>query len=443
MESTLNLSSLRDAFAANLNQPPVTPEPLQPPVAQVADPTPVAQPQADAAPPVEPVAEPAIEVDDFVLDLDAQPVVEPVAEPAAPQSRNEWEREFNFLKQNPRGQRILENHSHMQRLAAPPEEGGLGFKPEVEEIKTWHQSSSVVKRMMEDFTSGDPAANFAQFWFGPTENGMPMQGAEQIASALPEVLQQVNPQAYSRIGAHYDAKLVGEIQAMVASGQYSAEDSARLADAVKLVASIRGISASPQQAQQPATGDPEVERLRRENTELRSGQAQRVQSHIKQTVQTSLDEAISMDADAALAPLKNSVKDPVMYNALKRDLVAEMKQRAQSNSGIREQINAHLREMYRTGSTAAIDRVRRLWRQGYADYLPTMRSSYLRAAGLTVMQKAAAEKTIMQQAQDKTAPTSGAGPTNSAPVRGRQPNESASDYLKFTIHSALTGGRPS
>lgn len=431
--SEINMDNLREAVAAQLNQTPVAPEPLQPPVMQVSNPQVVAQPQPEAAPPVE--AAPDIEVDDFVLDLDGQPTPEPAPVVEAPQSRSQWEQEFQLLKQNPRGQRIWENHSHMQKLAAPPEEGGIGFKPDVEEIKAWHEQSSTFKLMMDDVSSGDPEGKFSAFWFG-------QQGAAQIAANLPQVLSNVNPEAYAKIGQHYESKLLAEFQNLAGNPRYSEEDRARLADAAALIANVRQIPASPQTAQQPASGDSEIERLRREVHELRNGQTRQVAGSIKETVFNALDDAISRDADAALAPVRNSVKDPIMYDALKSKLVADMRQKAQANSGIRNQINGHLQEMYRFGNTAAMEKVVRLWRQGYADSLPAMRSQYLKAVGMSVVSKAASDKAVMQQAQDKTSPSIGSAPSNSVPVPGRQPGVSDRDHFRNLIGTAMSGGRP-
>ncbi|NBW07812.1 MAG: hypothetical protein EBR82_07275 [Caulobacteraceae bacterium] len=445
----INVGGLREAIAASLNQAPV-------PLAVLQQQAPVAAPEpAVTAPPpeapagsLEPGAQPQTDLpiqaeDDFELDLSKNPLnEEPAADPAAPaleapMTRREAEVEFQqLLKTNPRFQRIYENHTQLSKLAAPPEEGGIGFRPDADQVREWHQAHATMDQMIRDFSTGTPDAmkNFVDFWVGKDASGATMRGADQFAENFPVLLAQSNPEAYQKIGTHYGTNVVSTLTQMAQSAGYSDDDKARLVDAANILAKVTGapLQAQPQAAPAAKPND-EVAALRQRIAELEGRGQQQAQESVRSTVIRNFDTALERDADAALKPLKAAyANQPIIFDALRKQMVGEMREIAMSNLAIRNEINNHINAMTARGDTSQMDRVIRLWRQGYADSLPAVRQNYLKAAGATVMQSADQARAVMQQASTKTAPGPGTAPGQSTSFQSIavNPGESSADATR-------------
>jgi hypothetical protein len=446
--SSVNVDSIRDAIVASRNAATESPVELQP-SAPVSSPAQLATAMTDASP-VETAAEvaqpqtdlPAQDpaIDDFELDLSKNPLETPIEEqqPTEKLSRKQWEAGFEeFIKNNPRGQRIWDNHAEMQKLSAPPEEGGIGFKPEVGQVKQWHNSHANLDEMVLDFTSGSPqaAAKFVSHWFDADQG---YQNAAQVAAAIPEVLAQVNPEAYQAVGNHYGNSIINQLTQMASTVGRSPEDVARLNDAALLLSHVTGVKPTQQQQAAPPPANDEVAALRAEVQRLKYGNQQQAQGNIREVFTQNLERVLSADADTALASLKQST-DPVVYKALKADMIREMRQVAISNPAIRQELDNNLKRMVRAGQVGDMSGVVRLWRQGYHDPLPQIRSQYLKAAGFSVTRPADEARAVMQQAQQKTAPTQGTAPQHSTPVQGRQPGEDTRAWMARTMQSRRTG----
>lgn len=447
--SSVNVESIRDAIVASRNPVAETPMGLQPsapapspespaivtpaasPVEQAAE---VSQPQTDL-----PVQE-ASPFDDFELDLSTNPLeAAPVEQPSPERvmTRRESEEEFRELrKSNPRFNRIYENHVEMARLAALPEEGGIGFKPEVEQVKQWHSSHANLDEMVQDFTSGSPqaAAKFVSHWFNANDG---YQNSAQVAAAIPEVLAQVNPEAYQAVGTHYGNAIINQLTQLAGVSSRTPEEVARLNDAILLLSHVTGVKPTQQQAA-PAPANDEVAALRAEVQRLKYGTQQQAQGNIRQAFTQNLDKVLAADADAALASLKGSA-DPIVYESLRKSMVDQMREAAISNPAIRRELDNSLKRMMRSGQLGDMSGEVRLWRQGYKDPLPQIRSQFLKAAGFSVTRPADEARAVMQQAQNKTAPTQGTAPQHSTPIQGRQPGEDTRSWMARTMQARKTG----
>lgn len=448
----VNMGSVREAVAASLNRSAEPPAELQP-QAPASVPEPVTPVAAEPAP-VEQVEAPQTDLpvqaveEEFELDLSKNPLdetpQEAVVEP--PASRKQWEVGFqDFIKSNPRGQRIWDNHAEMARVAAPVDEGGIGFRPDADQIKQWHSAHATMDRMMMDFTSGDPGAvrNFVDFWFGKDQQGRALDGVDQIAEKLPTLLAETNPEVYLKIGTHYGSSLIEQLSSLASSGRHSEADAARLADAALVLSAITGIQAGPAAApQQPAAAkeSDELAAARARIRELETGRVSQSQGQIKSTVFRSLDQVLERDADSALAALKETYKDePLVLDALKSKMVQEMRSIVSSNPAIGAEINNAMTRMIRSGNVdkSQLDGVIRLWRKGYSDRIPETRSRYLKAAGVALTSKANESRAILQQADSKTAPNPGSAPGQSVGNPERQPGEPMQDYLRRIVTSRI------
>lgn len=387
------------------------------------------------------------EVDDFDLDLDKNPLeAAPVDEqqPAEKLSRKQWEEGFQeFIKNNPRGQRIWESYSEMQRLASPPEEGGLGFKPDVDQIKTWQKAGSILDEMVLDFTSGTPQAaeKFVGHWFGVDENGQGYETAAQIAAAIPQVLQKVNPVAYKQIGSHFSTEIVDYLQSQASIPGRDADDVARLNDAINVISHLVGVKPRGGVQQQQAPVDPvsaELAAARAEIERLRRG-PQQDPNTVRREFTQNLDRVLEADANEALKSIKD-ITDPLAFKAFKKDMIDEMRQIAWSNPSIKAQIDREFIRMSRQGQVGEMGQVVRLFRQGYRDGLSSIRGNYLKAAGRGATLPAEEARSIMQQASTKTAPTQGTAPQQSTTNPAvRQQGEDTKAFMQRVIQSRRAG----
>lgn len=461
----VNAASIREAVVASLNQGSGNQSELH-----QAAPVPTPEPAATApvaAAPVEPAAAegqpqtnlPVQADEEFVLDLSKNPLEEeaepaaaaPVEEqsPEATMSRKQFDAEFNELaKKHPRFRQILAGNAEMSRIAAPPEEGGIGFRPEAEQVRQWHQSHSTMDQMMQDFTSGHPdaAKNFINFWMGRDASGATLRGVDTFVETLPVVLAESNPEAYQKIGTHFGSQLVANLTQMASSGSYNDEDRARLTDAANILARMTGIqpATNAQPQPQPRQND-EIAALQRRIAELEGRGQQQAQETIQQTVFSNFDAVLERDAEAALKPLKDAfATQPLVFQAIKDKMISELRDVAKQNPVIRAEISKSIANMKVTGQTNQMNQVIRLWRQGYADRLPQVRQNYLKAAGASITSKTDEARAVMQQAQNKTAPGPGTAPGQSMRFNseiGINKGENQADAIKRVLSERLQGFR--
>lgn len=448
----VNTGSIREAVAASLNrnaEPPVELQPPEPAPVPAVDPI-IATPPPPEETPVAAQTDIPVQIEEsFELDLNKNPLddttsVEPAVAP--PASRKQWEAGFqDFIKMNPRGQGIWSNHVAMQQLAAPPEEGGIGFKPEPDQIKQWQRTHSILDEMSMDFTSGQPdaAEKFVNYWFGKDVNGQVMDGASQIAESLPVILAKENPEAYQRIASHFDSTLVVQLQRLAATPGRDPSDAARLADAALVLGAVTGLTPAAAAPQTPAP-NAELAAAQARIRELENGRAQQTKGQIENTVHRGIMTAIERDADAILAPLKKTYEanpeGKLIFDAMKAQVVSEMRQKARNNPAIWGEVSKEIARMERSGR---VDRdqmngVVRMWRKGYVDHAPQIRDRYLKAAGAAITAKADESRGILQQANEKTAPSMGSAPGSSMPNPDKQPGESVSDYIRRVVTTKNT-----
>ncbi len=437
--------TLRERIAAKFN-------PVAEPQAELQLPASAPSPEVPpaAAAPVEQVAAPATTQTDppvqteeiFELDLNKNPLDEapasetPAAEPQP--SKVEWEQEFKVLQTTPRGREILNANREFAKL-----EEVVGYRPEAGQIQQWQRTHSIMDEMVMDFTGGTPdaAAKFASYWFAKD-----MEGSAQIAEALPAILAQENPEAYQKIGTHFGSTLIDQLAAMAATPGRSAEDVARLADAALVLGAVTGIRPAP--GSQPAVAiDPELEALRAENARLKGGQPQVSRVQIENSVYGNLEKVLAADAELTLKPIRkayeSSPEKMVVYNALKREAMTELRSLARKNPAIWNEVTRSIQRMERAGGIdkGQMDEVVRLWRKGYAGNATQIQHKFLNAAGISLTANNDEARGILQQAQQKTAPNGGTAPGQSIQMPTQNPGESKEDFRKRRIHTLLSAPR--
>lgn len=445
---------LRSMFAAALapaaEAPPLqqeTPVALDPPQ-QEAEVVAPPEPEAIPVPADEPVT------DEFSLDLDADPLVDApqgeaeTQEPAAPDEDANIEQLKKFARESgtseARFRTIYEAHKVMRELQKPPEDGGLGFRPEVSQIKVAFEDHRVFDQMKTDFSTGDPnaARPFTGYWFGVDRAGRPHPGSIEIAEELPHQLAQINPQAFEALKAPIVLGLQQHLQKLATTGNYSDDDKARLGNAAAVIAAVANTAsqASPATPKQPQQEMDELSRLRRQVAEMQGRQRQESESSVIRTVDSHILKVLEADVERALLPLKQHyAASPNLFNAAKTALQSKVLQEMKTNRTVMTMVeNAKVR-MSRHGNMEELPAVTRMVRQAYESRLNAHRTTYLKEAGVTMAAKANQQRAQLQQSSQRTAPvSSGVSPGQSAPVsQPKQPHESGTDYRKRVMREAM------
>jgi len=420
------------------------------------------QPEAVEAPPEQEVVAPPEEetqeapaVDDFSLDLDADPLADAPAastdapeDPAVPDDDDSIKQLKEYALKSgtseARFQRIYEAHKVIQELRKPPEDGGLGFRPDVSQIKVAFDDHLVFDQMKTEFSTGNPEAAkpFTGYWFGTDRAGRPLPGSIEIAEELPYQLAEMNPQAFEALKAPIVLGLQQHLQKLATTGNYSDEDKARLENAAAVIAAVSGKSAAAPVERQsaPAQESDELTRLRRQVAEMQGRQQKESQGSVIRAVDDQIIKVLQADVERALKPLKDHyASSPNLFNAAKEAVQAKLLQEMKSNRTVMTKVeNAKLR-MSRRGDTDELPSVLRMVRQAYEGHLSAHRITYLKEAGVTMAAKASQQRTQLQQSSQRTAPvSSGVSPGQSAPVsQPKQPHESPVDYRKRVMREAM------
>lgn len=433
---------------------------------ETAEQTPVLAPPATGQPEETPAAKetaPDEVVDDFDMGLD--PPAEPEAEPAPPDepaeskpesqmSRSEADEITRAFLRTQSGRRMRSNDLAMQELAKPPEQGGIGITPTVEQIKEFHQQYLQRQRFVEDFNSGNPEsqAAIAHFLFGADQTGNAPPGATEFVDALPDNLARFNVPLYSQLASKIGSQMASVMDQYAAEAQ-SPEDKGRWADAARLVRWANGLPVD-----QAASGGDAVdsqahsERERAMAAKIQALEAEKrqsltqVQQQLARSAQgqffATVEAAIAADVDKALAVLKEKV-GPVTYGAHRTALLADLRaeaKRVTANETVRNDIRRAIGTVMQTRNPEAYAGIVTAIRRAYQGALLEKRQSIVADAGVKLKQQTAVASAKLQQAKQNTE----ASPTNpSAGIGGpktipdRQDGESAEQYRNRVMSVVL------
>jgi hypothetical protein len=263
----------------------------------------------------------------------------------------------------PRGKMMLQSYKIMREMALPPEQGGLGRVPSVEELRAFHASHSDKLAMQNDFEAAaiepDRLAAWTQFWFGPSdESGALRPGSLEAASLLPANLARTSPQLYQAVAAPIFHDFLNGPKGLYAAAQSASGDQRNLllnaaqvveywitgkarpldefgigigADAV----TASGNGADPSAAAAPPSTDPNVAALATERR-LRLDLEQRLQSERTSTLQrqfdafvhsvdSTIDPALTRYADEALQPLRAAGYPPEIYSLARGRFISSVR----------------------------------------------------------------------------------------------------------------------
>lgn len=452
----MSVESLVGMMQADIAEPSAVTQSSEPPVVEQAPPVESEVTSAPTA--VETAAEETTETDsstedEFNLSLDDEPKdqEDPVAKEAEedkPLSKEELDNEMGKFLSLPRGKMIYASYKADRELAKPPEDGGIGFVPTVDQTKEYYTSHTDKQAMEYYFDSGEPekAGEFISYWFGADENGAARPGAAQVAAQLAEVLPKVNIEAYTAMAQPAIKRFIDGLYRNAAADsdpevRESLLNTAKMAE-WWLTGGRNGGRYRDQatgQAQQPNQGGPspealELQKLRQQMEHQKKAEFTQKWNSFTSKVDADVDKHIRYDAEKALERLKGDLK-PAFFNALVNDLVRETKESIDKNSEGLRQFNIRRDRSQRTMSDTDTRELVRMKRQLAQTAIMAKRTKYLADASATAKAQSDKRHEQLANSSSKTAPSANAVPLRRdiAAAMKKEPGETQMSYMRRLI----------
>lgn len=283
-----------------------------------------------------------------------------------------------------RGRRMLQHHSQMNELARPHDEGGIGFTPTNDQIRDMYARSAAFEDLSADLeeASSDPtkAERLLNFMLNGAEG--PRESAVTLAQKFPAVLAKVAPQAFQGLQSAMLSNYlrVLDMQAQRAPNEQDRAYAAKLRDALAYNLG----QYNPDQAQQPGqpapgqhrTKDPELERLMRENAEMREQLSGAERANLDSYIDNFLGDSRSVVSDMldkALPDVRTLLGGDAIAAPYLRDRIDDVLDRVSRDRLFMQNIERRVQRAYQSRDQQARD-------QALADFKKHVRSHVLPVA---------------------------------------------------------------
>ncbi len=320
---------------------PPTPTP-EVPAAEVPPPPPIEVPPAEPAEPEELVFDEEIPGAETPAPEAAKPVVaEPAKPPVSPEEqaamveglspedqvvlqkiidqhgKGAHALETVLLRTN-RGRRMVQALKTQQALEAPPEDGGIGHVPTIEQIRDYHQAHVDLQTMVHEFEA-NPLSWTLNFFGKDIGSGQPRAGAAEVLGNLPAVLAQHAPEMLGAlvnpILSRYNTRLLNDLYQRAVSvpegqgldARTGIDDRTRSMDVARILEFyLTGQTRPAPAATGPAAADPlapERQRLQREQEAVQQERAGIQQTRVAQfesSAATEIDRVVMHDINSVL-----------------------------------------------------------------------------------------------------------------------------------------------
>lgn len=328
----------------------------------------------------------------------------------------------------------------------------LSALPAVEDLRAAMERSSTLESMEADFTSGRPedARNMVEQW-----NRISPEGMVRFASQLPDVMAQLNPNAYQAVATPvitrfidfmYDAaasEARPEMQNAILHGAQLAEwwatggpQGGRYRSADEIQRKIQAAKADPLAA--------ERERLAQERQSL-DQHYQRMEQEAWQGwrsgTNSEIDKQVAGIAEEALGQLK-AAAPPEHYTAIKDAFIRKIHERVKSNQVGWRGFNNHYdlaQRNFKTDQKLRESLVSEYMRMARPAAM-ALKARYVTEQTQALVAQNQARNAQLQQSAQKVGPASAGQPVArdmTAAVLERQPNESHSDYMLRMIQADM------
>ena len=327
-------------------------------------PEPPAPTATSAAVTPQPAADLQFEDDPPELNFDNdQP--EPEAPPPIPEAAKTEGESFDgllpkqvedaFMRTN-RGRHLLQTYKTIRELRAEPQVddngqnvGGLGFIPNADQIRQFHQAHSDVQAMEHEF-SANPES-FVTNWIAPDAQGNFRDGADQVLANIPSVLDKVYNLAEQNNNPAMKEKAVGMFrsifQPMAVSYLNGLKERARAIDSKEereyYLNAVRAIEfdltgkyskddelAPPKPEDAIARQWQQIEEEKSRIHAWQTRQSTEAQKAVENQIFSTIDQNLLADCEKALAPVKAGMS-PRAFRAAVNDFKAEITSAVRKN----------------------------------------------------------------------------------------------------------------
>lgn len=356
------ITSFLESDAAPVAAEPATSVPVIPDAAETLAAAAIARAMGTEV--VEPAVEPAVETAPAEVPAPAATEADATALPEITLDDDDFDSMPDpsmpsvFDLNTPRGQRIYAAHKFVKQLAAPPEQGGIGHEPTVDDIRQYHAAHLNFERFMGDL-GGDPKI-LAHNLYETDPNAV-----IGLATTLPDFIAERNPQAYEVL-----AKGVGErwINSIVDSARGMQDQKARdawlyVAEGLKYHLSEGRERLDPNVMNQPAA-DPLAAReqqLRARETEIDRFNRQQHEQQIggfHQTLIADTTTALTAEIEKQLAPVKGKLPE-AFYQGTIRDILTKVQNAVRGNTTAWNSIQVEMRKAGRVIGNPASEQAQR------------------------------------------------------------------------------------
>jgi hypothetical protein len=413
--------------------------------------------EADAEPDKPEIAEPPAETDTSPekLTTDGLEEIKTYVNEQLKLDAPESERMWGSLLKLPRVRKSLEAFKTLRAVEQPWEEGGVGYMPGVEELRTLVQSKIAFQDLVGDLTSGDSerATTAWSFIFAPSksDNGQPTlrPGIEQSLPHLPEILFRTGgPGLYNTVAKPILDNFINTLYDQGAKAEGKEKEwllhTARGAD-WRINGTWRKDATSNGHAEPRSTSQPpqdprvsaELEQLKQRNQTLENERLTSFRSSVEHDESAILNQGLDEALEAA-----KSIYPEHVYNAVRKDFAAQVSNSLKSNPVFQREYE-HLLSRAQSGDTAARSELATKFRQQAGNSIKRLRSTFLKSIKSTTAERrteADKDRAALAQVQDKVGPTSTGQPAQqqvSAPDMERPAGMSQRDWLQGRI-SQLT-----
>ncbi len=318
--------------------------------------------------------------------------------------------------------------------------------PSVEEIKGMRAAYSDRIAMEHDFSSADPdnATTFIRNW-----NTFSPQGMTTVASRLPDILAQTNPQGYNAMAAPVLNRFINY---MYEAGSTIEDPQVRdyVLNAARAAewwstGGTNGGTFRPDdkiRAARQNQPSPVEQRLAQAEGQLRNitTQEQAARWHgFVQGTDTKIMASVNAEIDTALKPLKAYYPNPVSYEAVRDKFTSLFRQTLQQDSVSDRQFRIAIEQAKRSQTAADQDALANMYLTMSRRAIAAVRGKFITEASKGIVQNSNARHAALKTSSSQVGPTSGGAPRPQSiaarPVRRSE--ETVSEFQQRMINADL------
>lgn len=378
----------------------------------------------------------------------------------------EAEKALGLVLSTNRGKRMIDAFKWERAVREEPGEngeGGLGYRPTIQQMRDWMEDHYAMQRMQEDFRSGipDKTHQVLDYFFGADqETGQLRPGAQQAIQQLPDMLasNEATLPLYGSMANRFVRGFAEHIKQQAAQKQAQYGDSETgqkwrdfYANGLTVIdhvlsggrpsdganGAVNGAAPQPNGATRQGQESPEAQRLREENERLRQqvGQAQTAdEENYNSQFHVDADGVVNEAAAAVLKPFK-SMYSEYAFNGLVEKVGQELLSTANRDKIFLRDVGHLLRQAYEHKDPQVREQALRRYQQKIGSvakrHAPDFRAR-LRNTSNQQKQASDARHERLAAGQDRTDPTSASGdPINpqAQEMGQRKPGETTHDYM--------------